>query len=744
MVFVYIGCSRSITPTRQMTTLVIKMFFMFVRSRAMAGIVCFLCCLGVYHCFIAGLSKPTAGSLQTAADAAIQQSIAELERRNPEAAAELAQMRANHDQVALAATLKTRQQREGVDGLARLSQYRDDPQSPNIYDLRLADIAAKTRFVSNQQRADFILAHGVPMQQHYDLFGSLDVSLSQSPINDYFRTLESAAQDNNLWSRVRENPIMVFLLQQNVDPKLLDFYDAEKDWLDEVLFLVVYNGNADGEGEILTPQDVLQTLHQHHPHFKNALDEALSHRDNDVEMTVCTLYALFANYGSVFRHCVENGPMPVSELLDIVFANPDYFDEHADDRPSELAAKLIAIRDRAPTVWQEAKQRPLYLELYERLPHLANQFSEQYGHYDIALFLFTKYDDSLPAAAAAIDKFGDLAIYILNQYENSAIFREALKSNTHGVRIIPYVARFGDSGLTRFETNRAWLDRYFDEEGNAKEPEWWTYLPGGAVANVARNWANGHPNEWSELGWAAIDVGTAVSFVFTLGGSATTHAAVRGSGTTTKAVGRKAVERTAVTTVARNAAARAASSGTLRTTARPGITSLFRQALLRQAERSMFLSLVARSIDGTIKIAVRIVQITVNLTRTVGTAIYASARNIRAGLTGLPTTTRQAVCRGLFYGGMATILTFRTVPMIKERLSNIDTEKIARQFAQMTTDLGKTAAGSLVTFFDELLRAAGVPERKIGRYIAYFTGIAVLGVGIYFSGRRALFSAART
>ena len=460
-------------------------------------------------------------------------------------------------------------------------------------------------------------------------------------------------------------------------------------------------------------------------------------------MTVCTLYALFANYGNVFRHCIENGLMPISELLDIVFANLDYFDKHVGDRPENLAATLISIRDNAPSVWSRAKQFPLCLELYDTIPNLADSLCEQYGHDDIALFLFTKYDDCIPAAAAAVAQFGDLAIYILNQYENSAIFREALKNNNLGVRIIPYVAMYEDRGLERLSTNQNWLDRYFDEKGNAKEPEWWTYLPGGAVTNVARNMANGHPNEWSELGWAAVDVGTAVSFVFTLGGSSAANAAVRGGGTTAKVVGRKAVERTAVATVARNAAARAAGSGTLRTTARQGTTSLFRQALIRQTERSMLVSLVVRSIDGAVKIVVRTVQVAVNLTRTVGTAIYASVRNIRAGLTGLPVTTRQAVCRGLFYGGMTAIITFRTIPMIKEKLSSINTEKIARQLAHMTTDLGKTAAGSLVAFFDELLQAAGMPKGKVGRYIAYFSGAFVLGMGAFFSVRRALFSTAR-
>ena len=712
----------------------------FIRSRITAGIVCVLCCFGAYHCFVAGLSGPTAGSSQEIADHETQKRIADMERRDPQAAAELARMRANHDHVALAATLKGREQREGVDGLARLAEYRENPDSPQFYDLRLADVAAKTRFVSHQQRSDFLYAHGIPMQQQYDFYTSQNVPLAQSPINDYIRTLEFAAKENNLWSRVRENPMMVFLLQQNVSQELLDFYDAEKDWLDDVLFLVFSAGNAEiEEGEMLTPQEILQTIRTHHPHFKTALHDALVSPESDIEATACTLYALFANYGDVLRYCVESGLMPISEFLEVVFANVDYFDKHGNLRPEDLAAKLITIRNSHPAVWQMATQRPLYLELYDRIPHLAHPLSDHHGHDDIAMFLFTKYDEDgrmFEAAAAAINRFGDPAIYILNRYESSAIFRQTLRDNHLGVRIIPYVARFEDSGLERLSVNQHWLDKYFDEEGNAKAPEWWVDIPGGAIVNVARNWANGHPNEWSELGWAAVDTATIVTIPFTFGGSATATTATRGGATAVK-VGSKTVARTTVANLALSGA-RATGAGA-RASAQRESLSLFRQALARQAGRSMFFSLAVRTVDGIPRIVVHIVQSTAHFARTVGTTIYANVRHIRAGWAGLAPTTRRALCRGLFYSGMATIIHCRTIPMLKEQWSSIDPETWARQLANMLADLPKTAAGALVAGFDELLKRAGITG-SVGRAIAYFAGVATFGVSAFFSGRRALFS----
>src|SRR5208337_5198661 len=138
---------------------------------------------------------------------------------------------------------------------------------------------------------------------------------------------------------------------------------------------------------------------------------------------------------------------------------------------------------------------------------------------DIASLLYAGYENEVVFAAEAVSKFGDLAIYILNHYEGSKRFHEALKDNGVGPRLIPYVAKFGDQGIERLQENKGWLDKYFQLDGTPKEEEWWTQLPGGAAINLARNWAKGYPNEWSELGWAGLDVADAALAVASLGGS---------------------------------------------------------------------------------------------------------------------------------------------------------------------------------------------------------------------------------
>ena len=703
-----------------MTTLAIKMVFGFIRSRTMAGIVCVLLCLGLFYWLFTGPSEVVDHSPQKVAEQTIQKLTTELERRNPEAAAELAKIQESRNRVALAATLKTREQLQGIDGLARLSS--------DSYDLRLAEFAAGSRFTDQQQRSGFILAHGIGLQHQHDLFNRLGVPLSDSSLHAYFETLEKAAQDDNQWSRVRENPIMVFLMQQNVEPELLDFYNAEKDWMDDVLFLVLCNGIAEDGTEFLTPQNVLRTLQKNHPHFKTALNDALSSPENDAETTVCTIYALYANYGDVFRYCVDKGLMPVSELLEVVFANWDYFDKHAADKPDDLAKKLITIRDSHPAVWTAAKQYPLCLELYERLPDLANSLCEKYGHDDIATFLFTKYDEyeCVPAAAAAIDKFGDLAIYILNRYENSEIFRTSLKNDSLGVRIIPYVAKYEDGGLAQIEADDRWLNKYFDINGNEKDSDWWVSLPGGGAVKVAENWVKGYPNEWSELGWAALDVADATLLVVSLGSSAPASATKTGTMTTAK-VGSKAV----VKELVKRSTVRMSSAGT-RAAAHTGTLSLFRRVLTRSG-----VLLGLRTMGNVSKVVLLPMRVTGALVVKVVSTIYSNALKIRAGWAGLQPSARRAICRGLFYTGLAVTIVYRTIPMLKEKFDEGRIgEDIGKLLALSATELAKTTAGVLDGFLREMLGTWGETG---GRPLRYFLVAAVLGIGIVYYGRRSLF-----
>lgn len=654
----------------------------------------------------------SAGTTPNAAEKVLAEMTAKLQSRNPEAAAELARLKNTYNEAALAATMKERYEISGVDGLERLATYRKTEDSKSgIYDLRLAEMASTYRFDSLQQRHDFIYAHATPFQKKAEIFKrvSSDATLSgrvREQEEAYLRILEEAAKNEDPWRRVRENPLMVFLMQHVDDASLLDFYDREKEWLDDVLFVLLTalefsQETVSGEEISTTIAEILRTIRENHPFFKDAVVSNLSAPENEVEATVLNTFVLFDRYGKMFRYSLEKGKIPLEELLDVVYANQDYFDKYAADPPEKTAARLITIRDSNPAVWAMAKKSPLCLQLYDDVPHLANTLCEKYGVHDIAAFLYTKYDDAILQAAAAVDKFGDLAVYALNRYEKSEIFRTSLKDDELGVRIIPYVVRFGDKGLEQMDANKNWLDKYFDAEGNEKETEWWAFIPGGAAVKVAQNWSRGYPNEWGELGWAALDVADAALLVASLGASssvtvsksATTSAAKAGVKVGSKTIGRDVVE-----TIAR-AGGRQAIREAEMVAKTAESTSLFRMGM-----RSSQLSyrLVVQTVQNVTRVALRVGEVVVMPFKTISSQTFNAARSLHVTWTAVPVTTRKAVYRALFYTGITVTLLYRTMPMLAEQLPVI-AENLGRFTGELTTSMAKAVPALLNGFLDGML-----------------------------------------
>ncbi|MDR3183310.1 MAG: hypothetical protein LBT89_10435, partial [Planctomycetaceae bacterium] len=461
-----------------------------------------------------------------------EQTVAELteqlRQKAPNVAAELAQVQQNYNVNALAATLKERQKFDGIDGLVRLAQTRD------AYDLHLAGIAVQPHLIVPNERENFLTAHANHLQSlQYIRNQSEDINL-QTQLDDktaeYLRCLDAAKQDPNIWRKVRDNPMYIQLAMLGINPPLLDFYDAEKDWLDDVLFVLM--ASVDSAEDDTTPllqrnaaadvRTILETAQKYHPLFRDAVRDYLGDADSDVLTGCVWIYTLFENNGDAIRFCKEKGNFELGNLLSVMLANPVFCEKYA-GKAEEFAARLITIKQEMPNVWKQAEEM-FVLQLADDVPQLADNLLRKYGQHKIAAFLYTHYPDALPQAAAAVEKFGELAFFILNQYASSEIFHKALKDNQLGVRIIPYTARFEDKGLEKIEENKAWLDKYFDEQGNAKEDEWWTSIPGGSLAKVVKNWTQGLPSEWSEFGWAALDTADIALFALTLGQSAWTKA----------------------------------------------------------------------------------------------------------------------------------------------------------------------------------------------------------------------------
>ena len=409
----------------------------------------------------------------------IKEMTQRLKEQDPEAAEELARLQSQYDPNAMAAVLQQRYKTSGSNGLKDLAEHRLGNAS--LYDLKLAELAINPKLVDTSTRDSFLTAHSIPFEQGETFARTLKNNVFRNAMakvgDDYLKTLTEAAKDPELWVKVRENPMMVFLLQNVSDRDLLDFYDREKSWLDDVLFVVLANFDQQAETDLSLAdftKEVLTVAKENHPRFRQTLEFALDDSVSDTSASgtransvdaeglttnILATFSLFSSFGKTITRCVEEGGIPLQEFVDVLFANQEYIQSHADESPELLSARLMKIKREMPHLWALASEHLLLLNLAEDVPQLADSLAEKYGTGDIAIFLYSKYADELSPAASAVERYGELGIYILNRYERSDVFHRSLADTSLGVRVIPYTAKFGDAGLEKVAENSAWLDK---------------------------------------------------------------------------------------------------------------------------------------------------------------------------------------------------------------------------------------------------------------------------------------------
>ncbi|MCL2744298.1 MAG: hypothetical protein FWE67_10640, partial [Planctomycetaceae bacterium] len=456
---------------------------------------------------------------------------------------------------------------------------------------------------------------------------------------------------------------------------------------------------------------VLSVIEKYHPAFRDAvavMGQQLAQNnehDNDITAGLISIFQLFGNYGDVISTCVTN-KIPLDELINVMLANPDFCELYE----QELAARLVKIHSRQPDIWKNADQ-PLVLQFSQDVPSHANDLYRKHPQHNLAAFLYLKYGDCVPQAAAAIDKFGDLAVFIFNKYSESDLFKKHLKDNELGVRIIPYAAMFEDKGLERLAQNKNWLDKYFDAEGNPKEEEWWTVLPGGALVKVAQNWTQGLPCEWSELGWAGVDTADAALLIITMGASSAVTKPITIPAKATVKIGGKLIAKETADVLAKSAARRTAVIAAER------LPVLVRLTRLAESSRFMRWSLASG------KFVYRVYEVGVKAPlRILGQSVYKTAKVV----------SNPKVARALLTVGIAITVYYRTLPGLKEALPQLG-EKAGQDIAQLVKTTAETVAATLHGFLNEFLEPMGTST--VPYFVFFGTLIVFAGFTLWFGKR---------
>lgn len=380
------------------------------------------------------------------------------------------------------------------------------------YRARLAALALSDRDLSDPEKRDAFL----------DVYASacemLELGAAKGETAEFMTLLEQARQDPTIWPIVRDDPLALVLWSEDVDPDGLRFYQRSRDWLGEPLTSVDWSD----QGEGLSIRESLQRLMRNEQSVRLAIEKG--------QLGVYGL-AVMLTHGRLVELCrAQYGIDPV-ETISVVVMNEDMLGKvEGDDRwIAEKAAWLATIHTQHQTVWLAAGVSEYALRLHGDAPHVSDSLLTKYGADDAASLIYDKLgltkQDEVAAAAQAIDVFGDMAIYVFTRYSKTPEFLEPLRRHLVdpeiGIRVIPFVIRYQDEAFGRIEDSKDWVDRYFDRDGSRRGDslDWIQHIPGGAPIHVARQWARGYPCEWSEVGWAAVDMVDLALIVATAGGS---------------------------------------------------------------------------------------------------------------------------------------------------------------------------------------------------------------------------------
>jgi len=482
----------------------------------------------------------------------------EVERQNPETANWIEQKAAAYGDQVLAASIRAER--------GSLSSFEVQQQSIQNR-ARLIHI-----FQRDPLRDDAILwSHGT----------SLAVVDGPDPENramtdQWLQRLETAQADPAIWSLVRDNPIAMSSDLMFTDKLAREFYAAHGHWVDDLvtaLMQTVDDAPPSSEAELsdlanaaeTSPADsaghsesktlpttvqvdtVLKVAMAAQPYLKNALPDPAAD-----PISAAVVFLTFAEHGPLLNDvCRQN--VPPSETVEVLLLNADVLAaDVATTDTAQTAARLVRLYRDKKRVWDQARREPLVLRFDLSAPKFSQSLIERFPQHGVPSLVVTQYPDAASSAAAAIDRYGELAIAVLVHYAPSDRFRTLLADDQLGYRTVMVAAMEGDVGLEKLASDHRHLSKLVDETGTPRKADWWQSVPViGGIANVARNVATDRPSDWSELGWAAWDVVDAALIVGSLGTSKlATEVGKQGLKATARIVGREAASNASVRTVA--------------------------------------------------------------------------------------------------------------------------------------------------------------------------------------------------
>lgn len=386
--------------------------------------------------------------------------------------------------------------------------------SPLVEFLKLA--VDKSEFPDEESRNGFLMAHGAILAIGRDKEILTDRDQAQNTVRQHLQRIERARRSPD-WAKLKSDAVSVWILDGVNNQELRSYYFDNREWLGETL-VEFRTKNEKGEADSPGPGDweeLIAVAKRYHPLTREAVTGT---RSGEIAQEGngggSEAFAMFLDHGEVIKKCADQG-LPVLETVSVLFANPGW-NESAEI--SQKVERLVNIHRNRKAIWAMAMVNPQILVLDEKVSQYSEKLIEDYGHDDIASLILNVCEGFEEPAAHAVIKHGDIALSSIQKYAKMEQFRDGILK-PGGFRVPAYLMIKGNPGLNMVG-NTANIDKEFDAKGDPIGGWGWKDVPilGGPV-NIVRNWANGATNEWSELGWAALDFADGVVLVASFGSS---------------------------------------------------------------------------------------------------------------------------------------------------------------------------------------------------------------------------------
>lgn len=366
---------------------------------------------------------------------------------------------------------------------------------------------------------DFLWSHGMAVDAMSDLPEEAD---------EYLIELEKARGDLDYWSLVRSDPVALTSKLLKTDVDLRKEYTEHRDWyiaLTEVLVAmigVMDDPNQAAEtADFIRLDDVFAVTRG-----SGSLLRQLVPNPGESPVETCIYFETFRQFGEVISLTAKEG-IPLNETVEVIVLNRDALltdsEEHTGSPvglPINVAARLVNLHQTRPGVWSAAQRDGYVLTFDELVPSLAQPVLEKHGELGPASLIVTQYPDLATQAAEIVQRYGQLGIAVLAQYDGSDRFRQLLKSNDVDHRIAMVAVLKADEGLEAALENPSYVDKWIGKDGDPLKDQWWVGVPlVGSIAKVAVNYADGVPSDWGEIGWAAWDIADIGLMVASFGSS---------------------------------------------------------------------------------------------------------------------------------------------------------------------------------------------------------------------------------